>query len=412
VRSLLRSLFVLTSLLALASPSVAQPAPDLERAKASFKAGANAYAAGDYLAAIQALEAAYEISPLPAIAFSLAQAERKQYFVKEERVHLERALALFRRYLQEETRGARREDARLAISQLEPLLGPKPGSPEPIAKPQARPTRLMIVSDAPGARIALDGGAPTASPLLREVTPGKHHARVQARGFIDAERDVTALAGELLATEVRLSERPGTLHVWAPVEADVYVDGVYVGAGGPLVTVPLAAGNHQLSVAKKGQRLARRDVRLERGQAHTEVVSLEPTTQRTLSQVLFVGGGVAVGASLVLSALAIRSENRAENFLRLTSTLHKNAQPAQLTAYNASLVERDRFRTAAGVAVAGSLGMFITAVFLHELDQPRSPAASQPDERRRHAEAALAPRLSFVSGAPAADVGATVRVNF
>ena len=121
-----RSLLVLSALLALTSQGLAQSAPELERAKASFKAGANAYAAGDYLAAIQALEDAYEISPLPAIAFSLAQAERKQYFVDEQRGHLERALQLFRRYLAEETRGARREDARVAITQLEPLLDTKP----------------------------------------------------------------------------------------------------------------------------------------------------------------------------------------------------------------------------------------------------------------------------------------------
>ena len=107
----LRSVFALTALLLLATPSFAQQPPDLERAKASFKAGANAYAAGDYLADIHALEDAYEISPLPAIAFSLAQAERKQYFRDEKRAHLERALSLFERYLEQDTRGARREDA-------------------------------------------------------------------------------------------------------------------------------------------------------------------------------------------------------------------------------------------------------------------------------------------------------------
>ena len=102
--------------LLLARPGLAQSAADTERAKASFKAGANAYAAGDYLAAIQALETAYELSPLPAIAFSLAQAERKQYFVKQDREHLERALLLFRRYVEQAPRGPRREDALSAIA--------------------------------------------------------------------------------------------------------------------------------------------------------------------------------------------------------------------------------------------------------------------------------------------------------
>ena len=73
-------LFVLAFLLA---PSVAR-ADDLADAKNYFKAGASAYAAGDYLAAIQALDAAYRLTPLPAIAFSLAQAERRQYFASRE----------------------------------------------------------------------------------------------------------------------------------------------------------------------------------------------------------------------------------------------------------------------------------------------------------------------------------------
>ena len=406
-----RSLLVLSALLALTSQGLAQSAPELERAKASFKAGANAYAAGDYLAAIQALEDAYEISPLPAIAFSLAQAERKQYFVDEQRAHLERALQLFRRYLAEETRGARREDARVAITQLEPLLDTKPGKSEPAAKAQARPTRLMIVSDVPGARITLDDGVAAASPLIREVAPGKHHARVQASGYLDAERDVTALSGELLLTEVRLTERPGSLYVYAPAAAEVYVDGVFVGQGGDLVTVPLAPGHHQLSVAQQGRRLERRDISLERGKSRTEVVTLEPTTQRTLSELLFIGGGAAIGASLVLSAFAVRSENRAEDFLQERS--FKNVDSDQLVAYNASLVERNRYRTAAGVSVAGAFGMFITGLFLHELDQPRSPATRRRDDSlRAAANARTTPRFAFVSASPATDVGASVQVNF
>ena len=400
------------ALLLLASASAAQQPPDLERAKASFKAGANAYAAGDYLAAIQALEDAYAISPLPAIAFSLAQAERKQFFRDDKRAHLERALSLFERYLEQETRGARREDARIAINQLQQLLGEKAHkAPEAAAKPQARPTRVMIVSDTPGARITLDKGAAAASPLIREVTPGKHHALVQAEGYVDARREVTALAGELLLTEVKLTEKPGTLFVWAPASSEVYVDGVFVGQGGELVTVPLISGRHQLSVAQQGRRLARRDVELERGKTHTEIVALEPTTQRNVSELLFIGGGAALGVSVVLSAFAIRAENDAEAFLAQQRV--RNVNGPQLVAYNASIAGRNRFRTAAAVGVAGAFGMFITGLFLHELDQPRSPALHRRDDLPRPAErSGSVPRFSFVSAAPASDVGASVQVNF
>lgn len=404
-RSVSAALFAL----ALALPAAAQQPSDMERAKASFKAGANAYAAGDYLAAIQALETAYEISPLPAIAFSLAQAERKQYFVNEQREHLERALSLFRRYLEQDPRGARREDARRAISQLEPLLGTKPRASEPAPKPQVRPTRLMIVSEAPGAQISLDGGTPSSSPLIREVAPGQHRARVRASGYLDAEREVTAVAGELLLTEVRLEERPSMLYVWAPARADVYVDGVYVAQGGERVSVPVASGPHQISVAQKGMRLVRRDIRVERGQAHSEQVTLEPTTQRKLSELLFMSGGGALGASLVLSAFAIRSENKAEKFLGRRR--HTAVTSAELVAYEASIVERNRFRTAAVIGVAGSFGMLITGLFLHELDQPSAPGAARRGPTRETAKASL-PRFSFSPLASTEDVGASLQVRF
>ena len=392
--------------LALAAPCWAQSPAEMERAKASFKAGANAYAAGDYLAAIQALEAAYEISPLPAIAFSLAQAERKQYFVKEEREHLLRALELFNRYLQQEPNGPRREDARLAIAQLEPLLGGKPAVEAP-TKQQQRSTRVMIVSEVPGASISLDGEAPANSPLIREVQPGKHRARVTAAGYVDVEREVTAVQGELLLTEVRLVERPSQLYVWAPLGADVYVDGVWIGQGGERISIPLASGMHQLSVTKKGQRMVRRDLRIERGRSHTENVTLEPTTQRTLSELLFMGGGGALGVSLIFSAFAVRSENKAEDFLGRRSK--RAVTPAELTAYDASLVERNRYRNAAVISAAGSFGMLITGLFLHELDRPLPPGA--PQRREAPTEAALS-RFSFVPLAPSTDAGASFQVSF
>jgi tetratricopeptide (TPR) repeat protein len=381
---------------------------DLERAKASFKAGAKAYAAGDYLAAIQALDAAYAISRLPAIAFSLAQAERKQYFVDQRREHLERAIRLFRQYLDQEPRGARREDASLGIAQLETLLGAGAGPKTAGDRVQTRPTRLMIQSNAPGALISLDGGPLAPSPLIREVAPGKHRARVLAPGFEPVERDVTAVQGELLLTEIELPELPTSLFVWAPVDSDIVVDGVYVGQGGGLVTVPVSTGAHQLTVMRKGHGVVRRDLVIERGQSHSEVITLERTTQRRLSELLFIGGGAALGASLVWSALAVRAQNDAEDFLMRQS--RAPVRSADLIGYDASIVERNRFRTAATVSVAGSLGMFITGLFLHELDRPSMPTAPPRDPTRK--ESAALPRFQLASQAPSADLGASLQVNF
>lgn len=390
-----------------ASPAVAQQPAELERAKASFRAGANAYAAGDYLAAIQALEAAYSLTPLPAIAFSLAQAERKQYAAKKEREHLERALVLFRRYLEQEPNGARRSDAQLALAELQPLLGGAQAN-EPKGTPPQRPTRLMIVSDTPGVSIKLDGGASAASPLIREVTPGKHRARLQASGYLDVERDVTAIAGELILTEVRLPERPTSLYVWAPEGADIYVDGVYITHGGPLATIPLSSGFHRLAVSKAGKRLVRRDLRLQRGQSHTEYITLEPTTQRSLSEYLFIAGGAALGGGVILSAFAIRSENKAEDFLRRRA-LNQELKPADLLSYNAALAERSRFRTGATIGIAASLGMFVTGLFLHEFDRPNIFA---PPPRPEHEARRLERRFQLSPVTATGDFGASLQLHF
>jgi hypothetical protein len=406
------ALWLALSVLGASLPGGAQQPPvqegDLERAKASFKAGAKAYAAGDYLAAIQALDAAYAVSPLPAIAFSLAQAERKQYFVDQRREHLDRAIVLFRQYLDQEPRGARREDASLAIAQLETLLGAGAGPKASASLPQQRPTRLMIQSNASGAIISLDGGPATPSPLIREVTPGKHRALVRAQGFQPAERDVTAVQGELLLTEIELSELPASLFVWAPARSDIVVDGVYVGQGGALVTVPVSPGPHQLTVLRKGCRVVRRDLRVERGQSHSEVVTLERTTQRQLSELLFIGGGAALGASLVWSAFAVRAQNDAEDFLRGLGS--DPGRPADRIGYDASIVERNRFRTAATVSVAGSVGMFITGLFLHELDRP-TVSAGPPREPARK-ESATLPRFQLTPQASSADLGASLQMSF
>lgn len=406
-RKLWQTLALALALGVAALPAHAQEQSELERAKASFKAGANAYAAGDYLAAIQALEAAYSLTPLPAIAFSLAQAERKQYALAKQREHLERALVLFRRYLAQEPNGARKNDASLALAELEPLLA-RVQTNEPAAKLQQRPTRLMIVSDTPGVTIQLDGGAQAPSPLIREVTPGKHRARLQARGYLDVERDVTAIAGELILTEVRLPERPTSLYVWAPDGSDIYVDGVYITRGGRLATIPLSSGFHRLAVGQAGKRLVRRELRLQRGQSHTEYVTLEPTTQRTFSELLFIGSGAALGGGIILSAFAIRSENKAEDFLRRRA-LNKELRPADLLSYNAALAERARFRTGAAIGVAASLGMLVTGLFLREFDRPNIFAAPRrPDREAARRE----PRFQLSSVTATGDFGASLQLHF
>ncbi len=398
--------------LIVASPLTAwaESRDDIERAKESFRAGAAAYAAGEYLAAIQALEEAYAVTPLPAIAFSLAQAERRQYFVAHEREHLERAISLYRLYIEQVPSGGRRADALEGLSQLEPLAArdsapgsgsgaPGSGSGAP-SSGSVRRTLLLIRSEVPNAQISLDGGAPRPSPLIREVTPGRHRVHVEAPGFFPVERTVVAVAEQAIPETVQLRERPTTLAISTDPGAELYVDGVYVSEGGSGVVLQLPSGEHHLAVARKGHRVEAQTLRLERGKTQSLKVELEPTKQRIASEVLFITGGAAVGAGVLLGALALRAEGRAEDFL--SARKQRNVSAEELAGYNASVINRDRYRLAATISMASAFGLFVTGLFLYQLDDPRAqdlyrrgaPANGSARERAATSRVEFSPRIA------------------
>jgi tetratricopeptide (TPR) repeat protein len=358
---------VILLLLGIGSLAQAQSAADLERAKASWRAGAVAYTAGEYAPAIQAFEAAYALTPLSPIAFSLAQAYRRQYFVARDRSQLERAVALFRRYVQEVPQGGRSADALDALSQLEPLLATQP-TPEQPAAVEARPTRLMITADASDARISIDGAPALPSPAIQEVAPGAHRVRVEAAGYKPSERVVTALPGELILSETALRELPASLVVASSSNAELYVDGAFVGHGGPHATFALASGPHTLTLTQPGHRIAQRTVVLRRGETLPVQLPVEITLQRKVARALFAAGGVGAVAGIVFGALALQHQRDAQVFLR--DQERGNVTDAQADEYDSDVRRRNRLRLASGLSLSAAGVIFVAAVVTHQLDRP------------------------------------------
>jgi hypothetical protein len=364
------------------SPAQSPDAADVERAKESFRIGAAAYSAGEYLSAIAALDSAYASAPLPAIAFSLAQAERRQYFVDRKPEHLQRSVTLFRRYLEQVAVGGRRADAIEALAQLEPLLAAPPGvsgTPAPApAEVKAPSTRLLIIAEAPNAQVWVDG-VEVSGTLIRDVQPGKHRVTVRAPGFHDAERDVVAVPGELIPVPMELAETPGVVEVDAPKDSEIFVDGAFARLGTNNVALQLPSGTHRISVAQNGYRVSSKWVDVTRG-SHQELrFSLEPTAQRMTSNALLIGGAAMLGAGTLFGVLAIQSEDSAQAFIERQSV--ENASAGELVRYNSDVQRRNRYRTLSGVGFAASLGMLITGLFLHELDEPRAEELSASNVR-------------------------------
>ena len=351
----------------------AQTSAEISQAKTSFRAGATAYELGDYLAAIQALQSAYHLSPLPAIAFSLAQAERRQYFVDRDRGHLERAIELYRDYLRQVPSAGRRSDATDALSQLESLRAAQPqGEAVAATASDVGRTRLLISCEAKGARIALDGGAALSSPAIAEVSPGAHRLQVSAPGYDPSDRVVRAVPGELLPIEITLHEQPASVQLEATPSASIYVDDALVGELSQSKQLRLPAGGHTFTFAKNGYNLVSLDAQLVPGGSRTVQAQLNPTAQRITAYALFIAGGLGVATSAVLGSFALAREGSARAVLMRKE--RGNISSAQLHDYNDALEERNRLRVFAALSLSLSAAALATGLFLFLFDHPELPS--------------------------------------
>jgi tetratricopeptide (TPR) repeat protein len=350
----------------------AQTSGELAQAKSSFRAGATAYELGDYLAAIQALQAAYRLSPLPAIAFSLAQAERRQYFVDRDHAHLEHAIELYRDYLQQVQSGGRRSDATDALSQLEPLRAAQPqADPATAAVSDIGRTRLLISCEAKGARIVLDDAAALTSPAIAQVSPGTHRLQVSAPGYDTSERAVQALAGELLPIEITLREQPASVQLEAAPSASIYVDDALASESSQRKRLRLAAGNHTFTFAKNGYYLVSLDAQLLPGGSRTLRADLSQTAQRTTAYALFIAGGVGVLTSAVLGGFTLGRDGSARAILARKQ--QGNISSAQLHDYDEARDDRNRLRIFTALSLSLSAAALATGLFLFMFDHPELP---------------------------------------
>jgi hypothetical protein len=134
------------------------------------------------------------------------------------------------------------------------------------------------------------------------------------------------------------------------------------------VSLDLPSGSHRISVAQNGHKVVSRVVDLGRGETQSQAFSLEPTGQRRASHALFIGGAAAAATGAAFSFLAVRAQNSAKEFLATSE--ERNVSMAELVRYGADHTQRNRYRWIAGASFASSLGMLVTGLFLHELDEP------------------------------------------
>jgi tetratricopeptide (TPR) repeat protein len=378
---------VLLACLVASGGAVAQNATT-EKAKMLFNAGAAAYSNGQFTAAIQAFDEANRLYPKPQIAFSLAQAHRRQYFIDKNAEHLKAAIKLFHEYLDQVKEGGRRGDAAQALGELEPLASrtDMASAGTPMSK---EPTRLMVLSQPEDAQIEIDG-KPAKSGMAVEVAAGKHHVKVSAPGYFPEEKEVQAIENTLRPVDSALKEKPAHLFVEAASGATISVDGRPSGETPLLAPIDLPAGGHLVIVTKNGYRAYTQEIDLARDEQKRIVVDFKPTTQRMVAYGFFVGAATAAVTGGILTALALSKQADASTILDRQG--QGTLVPADRLDYEAARSRRDDLLTASYVAYGVAAGALATGAVLYFFDQPvvtlptgrmeekKPPAPSGPKE--------------------------------
>ncbi|GMV19771.1 MAG: hypothetical protein AMXMBFR56_79950 [Polyangiaceae bacterium] len=374
-----RPLHLLILALAMGAPAPARGDDGQAAAARRFAAGSQAYRAGKYLAAARAFEESHAQKPVAAVTFSAAQAYRRQYFVDADFAWLERAKLLYRRYLDEQPDGGRREHAVTHLYAIELLLARRTSDERP--PPQALPTQVLVSCEATGARISLDGGPPRVAPLVQDVTPGQHRVRVTAPGHRPEERRVLAVAQRLATVTVELTELPGEVLVVTAPGTEVWMDGTRVGVA-PLPPLDTSAGVHSLTLMRSGRRSVSRSVRVARGARTTIEVDLQPSDQRLAAHWTLGGSAALALGSAVSGTLALLAERDAKS-LKDDISAGRTLSPAERDRYNASLERRDGFRTASVGLLGAALVSGSVGALLYVFDSPAPPPAAR--DRAAHA---------------------------
>lgn len=364
-----------------------EPTPDeVDRARTFFSAGAQAYAAARYGDAARSFSQAYALAPRPQLAFSLAQAERKEFFASNDASFLRRAIVHYKEYLEQTPSGGRRSEATEAKADLEARLArldPKDAAAATVAQPEKRKARVTVYSPTAGAQASLDGGAAQVLPYFGDLQPGKHKVRVFADGYFDEEREVSGDQVGDQPLDLPLKEKPALVTVDLDRAADIYVDGRIVATTPLSRPIEVPPGPHVLSVSANGKRRFAQEVMLPRGKPYRFAPQLEASGQRVAAWTLISVGTAAVITGGVFGLFALGQEGRANDVLEEREK--GNITSNRLDAYNTSIERRDDFRDVAMVTMFAGVGVAVGGVLLYFIDKPTialvPPRTVEPEQK-------------------------------
>jgi hypothetical protein len=371
---------------------------DRKSAERYFHAGEKAYQAQNFDAAAQNFDRAYEALPAPEIAFSAAQAHRKQYRVETNQAiaidHAKKAVALYRVYLAKVTKGGRVGDAIDNLGEMVrelDRLGVKDSTSASPAAPPPAPRKTMLgvtvvfadqtsssalreideqTSTTQRVTTTIDGKAVPPDELV-DVEPGEHVVRAEADGYIAAERKTKVIKDQEDFENLELQPKPASVTIETEAGASISVDGRPAGTA-PAGAIEMKAGTHVVTIARRGRQPVARELTVTRGETKTLAVSLDKSPRRrVVPWVLGASAGLAVITIAGVVPWALYN-GRADD---LDAKLQMGNQPKSVADdYNDAIDKRDTVRS--GMWITGGAALVVGGVglALYYFDTPSTEA--------------------------------------
>ncbi len=349
-------------------------------AEGLFRAGESLFKAGNYNEAADAFEGAFEVLPLPAIAFSAAQAYRLHYFQQQDPRHLKRAVELYRLYVKEQKEGGRIVDATNFLADLTPLLAKIEAQGNVGAMVRTERTGIVVTSPVDGAMASVNGGEKKLMPLPVSLEAGRHKVAVTAPGFAPFEKEVDIVAGQNRAVEAELVALPVGLTIKTDSGAAVRVNGKSVGSAPFATPVKLDAGTYFIEVSRRGHRPFTQQLVGGRGEQLVLEAELRTTRQRKLSYAVLGTGAVFIALS-GLTGLAALADNGSAGDLEDKRTA-SGISAAEATELNRLIDSRDQRTTETQILFGIGLATAAVGGLLYWLDNP-DVQESVPTEKTR-----------------------------
>lgn len=368
----MKRLLALVFLGLLARPVLADDRADAE---ALFRIGATAYKAGNFKAAAENFERAYELFAAPEIAFSAAQAHRFEYQADKDPVRIKRAIELFEAYVAATPEGGKRKDALAHLGRLRDLLRDleRDGTQVVVAAKQETPSIYVSVA-LEDALVTIDGkAADRYTPV--EVQAGEHVVDVSADGYEPIARKVTVTKGQAIVP-IELQPKPAQVAISTTPGARLTVDGRPT-ALAPTVAIP--AGKRLIALFARGRVPVTRELELSPGQEISLAIPLRTTTRRRAVPWVWVGAGVLAASTIATTIVAIGADGAATELRDAAAPL----DAGQADRYERQRRRRDNFRTASLVLGATTLATAATALWLYYFDRPSPDDVVKPVEKPR-----------------------------